>query len=263
MAPAKESHHFSTDFPILDWRDRKDYEALFNDAGDHHKAVGESSTWYFRSQEAVPRIEQAFPDSRYIVMLRNPVEMAPSLHWQIIFNGDEDVKSFEKAWKLDPSRERGENIPARCQDPKYVQYRLTCNLGDQLARLYETVARERVLTIFMDDMKTDVRKEWARVLDFLGVAYWDDLDFSPENLSKHWRWPWVPALYRIYAATRQKLNLRPLGLGIFARIERLAVTRAEREQIGADLHKDLVATFSEDINLLSELTGRDLAHWKK
>lgn len=262
MSPVKEAHHFSTDFPIIDWHERKDYDALFEGADESHKAVGESSTWYLRSQEAVPNIETALPGSRYIVMLRNPVEMAPSLHWQIVFNGDEDTESFDEAWRLDPSRERGESIPARCGDPKYVQYRLTCNLGEQLARLYDTVGRDRVLTIFMDDIKADVRKEWARILEFLGVSYWDELDFEPENRSKHWRWPWVRDLYRAYAAVRQKLNLRPLGLGVFARLERIAVTKAKWEDISEDLHKDLVATFSDDIDQLAELTGRDLSHWK-
>jgi hypothetical protein len=262
MSAVKEAHHFSIDFPIVDWRERKDYDALFEDADDSHKAVGESSTWYLRSSEAVPRIEQAFPGSRYIVMLRNPVEMAPSLHWQIVFNGEEDVLSFADAWHLDGARERGEKIPACCMDPKYVQYRLTCNLGQQLAQLYETVDRDRVLTVLMDDIKTDTRKEWARILDFLGVQYWDDLEFLTENRSKHWRWPWVRDFYRFYARLRQRFNLRPLGLGVFGRLERVAVTQAQREVLSDELRKELVAIFSDDIDLLAELIGRDLSHWK-
>ena len=263
MSSIKEPHYFSTDFVFGDyWRESKHYKALFEGADERHKAVGESSVYYLRSRVAIPNIETALPGSRYIVMLRNPVKMAPSMHGQIVFNADEDITSFEQAWRMDPLRERGEIILARCSDPKLVQYRLTCNLGEQLARLYDTVGRDRVLTIFLDDIKADVHKEWARILEFLGVSYWDELDFEPENQARHLRWPWVRDLYHVYSAVRKKLHLRPLGLGFFARLERMATTEAKREIISEDLHKELVATFSADIDLLAELTGRDLSHWK-
>ncbi|MEQ8731987.1 sulfotransferase [Roseitalea porphyridii] len=263
MSSIKEPHHFSSDLAFNDdWCDPKHYNALFEGADERHKAVGESSVYYLRSRVAVPNIEKALPGSRYIVMLRNPVEMAPSMHGQIVFNADENITSFQQAWKLDPSRERGENIPARCSDPKLVQYRLTCTLGEQLARLYDTVGRDRVLTIFMDDIKADVRKEWVRILEFLGVSYWDELDFEPVNQARHLQWPWVRDLYWTYTAVRKKLHLRPPGLGVFALLERIASSEAKRDVISEDLHKDLVATFSADIDLLAELTGRDLSHWK-
>lgn len=262
MSPTKEPHHFSTDFPLSTWRERADYLELFAEAGPEHTAVGEASVWYLRSQEAVPRIESTVPDARYIVMLRNPVEMTPSLHWQTIFNGDENITTFADAWRIDGARENGKRIPARCRDPKLVQYRRTCKLGEQLSRLYKIVERDRVLTVFLEDMQADAHCEWARILAFLGVSYWSDLQFHPENLAKHWHWPWVRDLQRVYSQTRHRFNLPPLGWGVFAKLKSVAVKEAKRAALSPELRRELIDTYSSDIDLIAELTGRDLSHWK-
>lgn len=262
VSPVKEPHHFSVDFPLRAWADRLDYLSLFEDASAGHKAVGEASVWYLRSSQAVPRIEESISDPRYIVMLRNPVEMAPSLHWQAFYTGDETIRDFAQAWREQADREAGNKIPRSARIVDLVRYRLACRLGEQLSRLYQTVERDRVLTVFLDDLQSDVRQEWARVLAFLGVSYWDDLAFYPENRSKHWRWPWVRDLQRFYSDTRKRLNLPPLGWGVFDRLGRVAVQEARREPLSSDLRRELVETFCDDIDLLAELTGRNLEHWK-
>lgn len=263
MSPMKEPHHFSTDFPLDTWRNPVDYNLLFQAAENHHKAVGEASVWYLRSHEAIPRIETELPNSRYIVLLRNPAEMAPSLHWQTIFNGDEDIDDFQMAWRLDKAREKGERIPTQCRDAKLVQYRLACNLGAQMARLYDIVEIERILPVFLEDVMEDVHAEWARILEFLEVPHWGDLDFHPQNNAKHWRWPWVRDCQRLYSKTRRRLALPPLGWGVFKRLNKVAVKESDRKPLSNELRQELVKTFSDDIDLLAELTGRDLSHWKQ
>jgi hypothetical protein len=262
MSSVKEPHHFSTDFSLGDFNDNESYYALFENADDHHAAVGEASATYLRSKVAVSKIRSRHPKALFIVMLRNPVDMAPSLHWQAVFSGDEDVENFEQAWRLNSEREAEREIPPNCRDPKVFQYRLFCSLGEQLARLYEMVGRERVLTIFLEDIETDVRREWARILAFLDVSYWDDLEFHAQNRAKHWRWPWVRDLQSLYAHTRKQFKLPPLGWGVFGRLQEVAVREAKREPVSAELRRELVETFSNDIDLLAALTGRDLEHWK-
>ena len=84
----KEPHYFNTD-------DQQcvatlgDYELLFVDATDQHIAVGEASVWYLSSTEAVRNILRYQPEARFIVMVRNPVEMAPALPAEMLLSGHE------------------------------------------------------------------------------------------------------------------------------------------------------------------------------
>ncbi len=262
MSPAKDPHYFSTDYPVSSPLSRSDYLGLFQEARPEHTAVGEASVWYLRSEVAVPTIEEQAPKARYIVMLRNPVEMAPSLHWQTVFNGDENVADFAMAWRLQDAREHGEEVPKGCRDDKLVQYHNACRLGEQLNRLHRTVDRERVLTVFLEDMQRDVHHEWARILEFLGVSQWTALEFTAKNRSKHWRRPWVRDLARIYSRMQRRLGVPPLGWGIMDRLARSSVQEAERKPISQALRSELVEAFNDDIDLLARLTGRDLSHWK-
>ena len=263
MSPVKEPHFFSTDFSLGDFNDENSYFALFVDACPNHIAVGEASATYLRSEVAVRNIENIYRDARYIVMLRNPIDMAYSLHWQAVFSGDENIENFEQAWRLNSKRENGQDIPPNCRDPKVVQYRRFCSLGNQLSRLYETVDRKRVLPVFLEDLKDNTLQEWTRILAFLGVSYWDDLEFRPQNRAKHWRWQWVRDLQRLYGETRRRFGVPPLGWGVFKYLNRVAVKESDRMPLSNELRRELVKTFSDDIDLLAELTDRDLSHWKQ
>jgi len=55
MCPIKEPHYFNTD-GLQRIKTLEQYESLFTDAKPEHVAVGEASTHYLYSKEAVPRI---------------------------------------------------------------------------------------------------------------------------------------------------------------------------------------------------------------
>ncbi len=263
MSPVKEPHYFSDDFPLGNFRAYEDYQALFSYVSHSHKAVGEASVWYLRSRVAVPKIEKYTPSARYIVMLRNPVEMAPSLHWQVLFSGDETVKDFKKAWGLQDQREAGVSIPKKVRCNGVVNYRSACKLGEQLTQLYGVVGRDRVLPIFLEDLQKDIHCEWARILRFLDVSYWNDLDFKPENRATEWSMPWVREIARVYRKTLNWANIKPLGLGIFSQLKKLAIREAKWKPLDEELRRRLVHEFRDDIEIIENLTGRNLDHWKK
>ena len=62
------------------------YEALFEQAGEKHRWVCDASVWQMFSPNAVPAILDYCPDASFIVMLRNPVRMVPSMHRQQLVN---------------------------------------------------------------------------------------------------------------------------------------------------------------------------------
>ncbi len=95
--------------------------------------------------------------------------MAPALHEQLVFDGDEDVADFETAWRRQQGRAEGRLIPAACREPSFLQYREACSLGSQLSRLFERVPRERVLVMLLEDLGRDPRQCWRRTQEFLDL----------------------------------------------------------------------------------------------
>ena len=116
MSPIKEPHFFCSDFNVVIIPNEAEYYRLFKKAGDQHMAVGEASTSYLYSQVAVPRIERELPGAKYIVMVRNPVEMAYSLHEEFVFLGAEHIHDFEMAWRLSPKRRAGRIVSRWCSE---------------------------------------------------------------------------------------------------------------------------------------------------
>ena len=101
---AKEPHYYCTDFPnYRRCRSREDYLRLFTDAAAG-TLVGEASVWYLYSEVAIPRIMAEIPKAKFIVLLRNPVNMAHSLHNLLYHTLDEDIADFGCAWEAGPAR---------------------------------------------------------------------------------------------------------------------------------------------------------------
>ena len=115
LSDPKEPQYFCKD---LKWygnpvKSDEDYLRRFFPGleGSPAAIVGEASSLYLYSKVAVPNILSFQPEAKFIVMLRNPVEMAYSLHSMLCFQGEEDEKDFLKAWHLQDQRRAGRFIP--------------------------------------------------------------------------------------------------------------------------------------------------------
>src|SRR5690606_1396816 len=87
------------------------YRRLFNAVEHRHRIVGEATTGYLRSRVAVENILLECRDPKFIVCIRNPVEMAYSLHAQRVVEGMESEMDFERAWFLQEERSKGRFLP--------------------------------------------------------------------------------------------------------------------------------------------------------
>jgi hypothetical protein len=145
--------------------------------------------------DAVRNILRYHPDARFIVMLRNPVDMAPALHTEMSLAGHETVRSFTAAGRLPPFSWAARRL----------LYGEVCRLDAQLERLLRAVPAGRVLAIALDDVISDSRREYLRVLRFLGVGDDGRTTFAAYNKSGVSRWP---ALGRaMFAAIQIKRQL--------------------------------------------------------
>lgn len=84
-------------------QDEAEYRALFKGAVGK-KAIGEASVAYLYAPEAAQKIYDFLgPETKIVILLRNPVDMAYSLWGHQVREGYEDL-SFEDAWKTTPER---------------------------------------------------------------------------------------------------------------------------------------------------------------
>src|SRR2546429_216975 len=80
MSKPKEPHHFGRDLEIRvrPYASRESYLRLFEGVDADH--AGDASVLYLYSSTAPDEILALNPDARIIIMLRDPLEMIPSLH---------------------------------------------------------------------------------------------------------------------------------------------------------------------------------------
>ena len=260
LSPEKEPHFFNTDHKRF-LNLLESYEQLFAGATRQHVAVGEASVWYLYSAEAVPNILAYNQRAKFIVMLRNPVDMAPSLHEELVFTGRENKADFAEAWRLQDARRQGHSLPRMVWEPKYVQYGELCKLGHQVARLFELVPREQVKLILLEDVARDPGAVYRSVLEFLEVPDDGRINFPVHNQAKTRRWPWLLPIAWAITSLKRTLGIDG-GLGIWTRVDGQNRIERPRAAVSLELRAELSAYFDSDIELLQRLIGRDLSHWR-
>lgn len=263
MSPVKEPHFFNTDLKYINTPSRHEYERLFRGATDEHKAVGEASVFYLFSKVAVPRIEQELPGARYIVMVRNPVDMAYSLHHQQLFSGNEHIEDFAEAWHLSEERAKGRFVTQWCREPKLLDYRSVCRLGEQLQRVYSLVPRERVLVLNLEDVRKDPRKEYREVLQFLNVPDDGRQGFPVHNPAKVRRWPWLRRVVKALIHLKLWIGMpRILCMSqLINAVDKINSRIQPRPPMSLELRRELIEYFQEDVKLLEHLLDRDFSEW--
>lgn len=252
----KEPHYFSTDIGWHLTPDRAAYLDLFKAVDKSHRIVCDASVFYLYSDAAVPAILTFNPAAKFIVMVRNPLDMVVSMHGEARLDGTEDIADVEAAWQaqLSRSNDAGQYPPIMC-------YRSVAENGRLLHRLYERVARERVLVIVFDDFQKDTACEYGRVLDFLGLANDGRTCFPIHNATKPVRW------YRLHKfLVRTRTILKRIGIdihstGLIMFFIRLSGAEKSRGRLSPEFLHILRQNFTADIQLLGNLLGRDLRPW--
>ena len=140
ISTPKEPHYFVDDFPSYKERmgGEENYLALF-DTDKENAQCGEASVWYLYSKVAIQNALDFNPNAKFIAMVRNPLEMAVSLHAQLVWTLDEDTHNFDEAWSMMDERKAGRKIPKKCRESAFLQYREACQLGGQIERFMNIV----------------------------------------------------------------------------------------------------------------------------
>ncbi len=272
VSTPKEPHYFCDDFDYYyapGQRTEEHYLRLFDGAADDDLAVGEASVWYLYSVTAARNIMEFDPAARVIVMVRNPVELVPSLHSQLRYMLDESEPDPEAAWDMQEARRRGEHLPSTVRVPEFLQYGEAAKLGAQVRRVLEVVPREQVKVLVMDDLRADAGAVYRDALAFLGVPDDGRTEFPRVNENKvHQsaavaRFTQRPPSALVSVARGVKRVTGVERLGVLDRVRRGNRQVTRREEISPEFAQRLRDHFRDDVAELGELIGRDLGAWTR
>lgn len=271
----KEPHYFSRidNVPSPDEL-RQDYlERFFGHQQPSHRATGEGSVSYLYLPGVIERINLFNPESKFIVLVRNPLTMLPSYHLKMRFLLQEDQADFATAWKLEDSRLNGENLPETCLDPRLLMYSEAARFGVQIERLFNVAGRDRAHVIVFDDFKKDPLALYQRTLQFLGVDYDGQTDFEKRYESQMYRYHWLQRLLFKPVVSNVKIidtlqrksrkynedgTKRPSLIKKLTNLNKIAMKPVPMTPEMAKIVRD---SLQHDVAHLSELINRDLGSW--
>jgi hypothetical protein len=165
--------------------------------------IGEKSGAYLFDAHAAKKIQEFNPNSKIIIVLRNPVDMAYSLYLHNRREGFEVIPSFEEALEREVSR---------AIDPEFIHtsfgyyanflYRQRATYAPQIKRYYNVFPAKQILLLKFHDLKNNCLATCQTIFRFLGIA--DDFvpDLSAENIGGCMRLPLLNSLYVRNQTTR-------------------------------------------------------------
>lgn len=245
-----------------------------------HRVLAEGSVSYLYDPDALSLIQTIQPEARFLVAIRNPIDMLRSYHFRLQYLLEEDETDFERAWDLQEARARGEHLPTRCSDPRRLQYRQVANLGMQIERLVDLVGHDRCHIVNADDVRADPVATCRALFRFCGVD--DDLRHLPSikeddpiphrHKSRTYRWRWLQrilykpprAVFKSAVRSEVRRGVRPLSLKrLHKKLARLNLVRGDAPRFSPELKKRLLEAFDEDIRRLEGILERDLSAWRR
>ncbi|MEM0943370.1 MAG: sulfotransferase domain-containing protein [Pseudomonadota bacterium] len=260
MAAIKEPHFFNQDGGAAGIRDLATYEKLYRKAGPQHVAVGEASAGYLSSEVAIDRALAYAPEARLIACLRSPLEMLPSLHHQLVFNGTEPIADFERAWEAAEERRRTDWRASSGADWRIFHYRRMGFLGAQVSRMVARAGRERCLFVTTEALRADPRATFARVLRHIGADASEIGPLSSANRAKTARSPLLRQAMVQAGRLKTWLGITQ-SFGLVRQIDQINSVEAAWPPLSPAMAQLLRETYAEDIALLGEIIGEDLSPW--
>lgn len=181
LSPHKEPKYFCTDLRTAGGvYEREGYLALFGSA-PRDCLTGEASPLYLYSKVAIERIIANNVATKVIVMLRNPVEAAHSLHSARWSHRIENIEDFEEAWRAQEVRLAGRRLPPGWPDPQTLQYGAMYRYAEQVRRVIASVPAAQRHFVVYEEFFADPGRHFTALLQFLGARPSDRTDFPIVN----------------------------------------------------------------------------------
>ncbi len=136
------------------------------------KIVGEASPYYIYHPSVAKRVFESIPNSKIIILLRDPVQRAIS-HYKMEFNRGNESLSFEEAIKKEPKRLKDEYKKIESgQNSWEHQYHSYLDRGkyiNQLKIWFKYFDKDKILIVKSEDLLSNTQFELEKIFKFLGI----------------------------------------------------------------------------------------------
>ena len=144
----------------------------------HRKFLtGEATERYFEHPHVPERIKRVTPNSKFIVLLRNPITRAYS-HYNMRYESKKEDLSFEQAINHEKERTKGE-FEKMLKDENYYSkeyfHHSYLDRGiyvEKLKRWMKVFPKEQFLILKSEEFFKDPNTTYNQVLKFLGLPKW-------------------------------------------------------------------------------------------
>ena len=228
------------------------YQDLFRNASSA-KAVGEASVRYLYFPQACERIFQSLPDSKIIIILRNPVNRLYS-HF-LMMKGMYSLEPLSLSEALEQEESR---ISAKWDwDWHYVQVSM---YFDQVRRYLETFGSSNVRVFVYEEFCQSPLQVVQEIFRFLDV----DDNFVPDMSARSMQAYW-PRSTNIDQALRSPNRINSamrniLPTSTYARLVKygMRLNKGKPPRMPNEMREQLSMTFQQDVVKLEHLLGRKL-----
>ena len=247
--PVKEIHFFSKNKLYckgLNW-----YEEQFK-TYNHQSQIGEFSTTYLHSNEALNRIYEKCPDAKIIVSLRDPTLRAVSHFKNDIMAGiiPKNSKFSDTLLKKNEYWKRG------------LYYKKT-------KWLFQKFGKDKVKVLFIEEAKLDPNSFISSIYRFLKV----DDTFIPSSLNQKINVSAVPRSVMIgFIMNFISRLIRKLGLvfiiryfrniGIIDLARNANASKNKSFDYAVDWPKEIIEKLDQDRHKLQTLLGKEIKFWQ-
>ena len=251
MPQIKEPHYYNFDSAHRVVKSEASYQESYSGYEKHfHRYAIDASVWYLYSDVAIKEIERATQrQAKYIVCLRDPVDMAVSLHQELFMNGSETEADFKTAWALQFCREEGVKIPSSAHEPKHLFYGDVCSIGKYCQKLMSEIHGDLDRIIFVDiaDMRDSPQKALGSVFEFLGVDSIErEIDYGLKNPARSEKSKLLGVFFKWLLGLRYgPLRFLP-SMGVLGVLKKANVNHGKRVGRVPDSFRDELASYFQD-----------------
>ena len=239
--PQKEVHYFDKLYKThdIDW-----YTNLFSDA-DIKQISGEITPDYLYHQDTIKEIHHNFPNTKLIIILRNPIERSYSAFNLFKSHGRFKNMTFEEALKAEPF---------------LLEQSLYCK---QLENVYRYFNKEQVLIKFYEHISGAPLEFYQSVCDFLRI----DKHFIPGSLK-------IIKNSSAMSSAQGKFNIPSIqkkidnsifkkSFNAFKKTTLANTIKRRLASINIDVDSSIEDTVLKDIKSLESILKISLKHWQR
>ena len=241
------------------------YAGLFRNS-NKEKIVLAGSVHTLKFSHARERLKQAFPESKLIVVLRDPVDRLLSAYNYRVKFGVEAL-GFEEALNQEELRAVSESFEDRAGGA-YVTHGFYHQQLVALLKLYNTMD---IKLVWFEDLSENPANTVNEIFKFLGVKPDESINFDKKNVTGKTKNKLMSNLIFGENKFRQWLvktiisKIIPLEQRSKIRhwISEKNTSHSPPPEVKGFDRKSLIPLFINDIQALEGLTKRDLSAWKK